>query len=151
MRKTFKEMKIKVLTPEASEEVQNALFGLGCKWNGDAEGYVQLTSKKALFVDENGKITHMTNADEYFNTHKYPEMFLVNGVFLSAVARDAHEALTTSPVERPPLGLKPRSIHDKLRMLEILEAMHRYVKADKKMPYAWHEEYRELAQQFVEE
>ena len=51
----------------------------------------------------------------------------------------------------PPLGLVPKFIHDersydsdydsnKYRANEILEAMQRYVKADKKIPKSWFNE-----------
>ena len=46
--------------------------------------------------------------------------------------------------ERPPLGLMPRSIHDKARILEILAAMDRYIRADKAVPAKWFNELREI-------
>ena len=39
--------------------------------------------------------------------------------------------------EKPPIGLKPKHIHDKERALEILSAMQRYTDADLKIPQEW--------------
>lgn len=43
-------------------------------------------------------------------------------------------------VENIPIGLKPLSIVEKERTLEVLEAMHRYVKADQIVPKEWRTE-----------
>lgn len=45
----------------------------------------------------------------------------------------------------PPLGLQPRYIHDRDRVLEILEAVRRYVLAGKKVPTEWIHELQELS------
>lgn len=47
-------------------------------------------------------------------------------------------------VEKPPLGLKPKWIHDKQRKREIIEAMERYSNAGKPIPAEWVEELKEL-------
>jgi DNA-directed RNA polymerase subunit RPC12/RpoP len=39
--------------------------------------------------------------------------------------------------KKPPIGLKPKNIHDQERALEILAAMTRYVEANKTIPEAW--------------
>jgi len=39
--------------------------------------------------------------------------------------------------ERPPLGLKPKWIHDQHRQSEILSAMNRYLEAGKTPPKEW--------------
>lgn len=39
--------------------------------------------------------------------------------------------------EKPPLGLKPKSIHDRERAMEIIAAMERYTNANKKIPREW--------------
>lgn len=150
----FKEMKIKVQTPEKSEAVQKLLFGLGYVWEGDKEGRVQNTNSKALFADYRGKITHMPRVDDYFDNHRYPEYSFRNGILREVGGEGEVVAVTYAPiVDTPastPLGLKPRATHDKMRMLEILEAMHRYVKADKKIPYEWNTEFGDLKHQFSE-
>lgn len=47
-------------------------------------------------------------------------------------------------VERPPLGITPRYIHDERRLLEIREALIRYYVDFRPIPVAWIEEYNEL-------
>jgi hypothetical protein len=47
-------------------------------------------------------------------------------------------------MSKPPLGLRPRFIVAKLRIQEILEAMQRYVEADKAIPDEWRTELIEL-------
>lgn len=43
-----------------------------------------------------------------------------------------------------PAGLMPLSSHDKKRALDIVEAMHRYVIADKPIPNEWFAELSDL-------
>ena len=47
-------------------------------------------------------------------------------------------------VLKPPLGLKPKYIHDKIRIKEILDAMERYSYQRFPVPIEWVEELREL-------
>ena len=47
-------------------------------------------------------------------------------------------------VPKPPLGLKPKYIHDKARVKEILDAMERYAYQRFPVPIEWVEELREL-------
>ena len=47
-------------------------------------------------------------------------------------------------VPKPPLGLKPKYIHDKTRIREILDAMERYSEQRFPIPIEWVEELREL-------
>lgn len=49
---------------------------------------------------------------------------------------------TTVPI--PPLGLKPKYIHDKARVKEILDAMERYSYQRFPVPIEWVEELKEL-------
>lgn len=44
----------------------------------------------------------------------------------------------------PPLGLKPKYIHDLQRKNEILDAIERYIQANEEIPIKWIEEYNEL-------
>lgn len=46
--------------------------------------------------------------------------------------------------QAPPLGLKPKWIHDAQRIREIFEAMERYSDAEKPIPREWIDELREL-------
>lgn len=50
-------------------------------------------------------------------------------------------------VPKPPLGLKPKYIHDKARVKEILDAMERYSYQRFPIPIEWIEELRELIEQ----
>jgi hypothetical protein len=47
-------------------------------------------------------------------------------------------------MDRPPLGLKPRHIHDDARMLEIIYAIVRHEEARTPIPKEWWEEMRDL-------
>ena len=46
--------------------------------------------------------------------------------------------------EPGPLGLRPRHIHERLRLIEVLNAMIRYAQADKQIPNEWVEEVSDL-------
>ena len=48
-------------------------------------------------------------------------------------------------IEKPPIGLRPKIVHDQPRAVEILEAMLRYVEADKAVPQAWLDELKFLS------
>lgn len=48
--------------------------------------------------------------------------------------------------QKPPLGLKPKNIHDEERMSDIAQAISRYIEAVKTIPTEWVEEYNELSQ-----
>jgi hypothetical protein len=54
------------------------------------------------------------------------------------------EFLELTQTERPPLGVKPQKLHDELRMIEILEASIRYLKAGDNPPIEWKNELSEL-------
>ena len=45
---------------------------------------------------------------------------------------------------KPPLGIKPRAIHDRERACAILHAMIRYSAAGKTVPSIWRDEVRDL-------
>jgi hypothetical protein len=53
--------------------------------------------------------------------------------------------------DKPPLGLRPRFIMERNRMIEIFEAMLRYVDADKKVPKKWRKELNELLTSLLKE
>ena len=46
---------------------------------------------------------------------------------------------------KPPLGLKPRKIHDQDRMNEIISAIERYSEESMLIPKEWTDELRDLA------
>lgn len=62
------------------------------------------------------------------------------------------ETLEGVPVkyeEKPPVGIKPRYIHDGERLCEILNAMDRYSKASKHIPGEWIDELRDLINELI--
>ena len=54
------------------------------------------------------------------------------------------EVKNIQTVPLPPLGLTPKLIHNKKRVLEILDAMERYSYQRFPIPIEWVEELREL-------
>lgn len=52
--------------------------------------------------------------------------------------------LHVAAAEKPPLGLKPRKIHDEERLQALAEAITRYVVERKPVPEEWFAEYDEL-------
>lgn len=50
---------------------------------------------------------------------------------------------------RPPLGLKPRWVHNEQRLREVNEAIQRYRAANKEVPKVWYKEHSLLTVQFV--
>ncbi len=47
-------------------------------------------------------------------------------------------------VKKPPVGLRPKWIMQEKRLIEIQEAMRRYIEANMIIPAEWTEEYNEL-------
>lgn len=45
---------------------------------------------------------------------------------------------------KPPLGVKPRYLHDSLREVNLFQAIKRYLDADIEIPIEWVQEYNEL-------
>lgn len=150
---TFKAMKIKIESGEHSHKVQKALFDQDYTWqSGDTSPLYtgQVDFAHHIYTTDAGKIGRQYGAqtiqDAYFQDSAKTEHFLIDGEFVTGMPI----RFMLEPVERPPLGLKPRNIHDRMRMLEVLEAMHRYVKADMKIPLEWHHEYIDFTKKFVD-
>ena len=53
-----------------------------------------------------------------------------------------------SELQKPPIGLKPRWIHDSERAKEILDAMARYTDANMSIPKKWIDELRDLYENY---
>lgn len=49
--------------------------------------------------------------------------------------------LMVGEYKKPPLGLKPKHIHDEQRQVEIKQAINRYVEVGKEIPLEWIDEY----------
>lgn len=60
------------------------------------------------------------------------------------IMRKMPEATEKPEPEKPPLGLKPRHVHDMERFVEIADAIHRYLAAGKSIPDEWIEELNDI-------
>ena len=49
-------------------------------------------------------------------------------------------------MDKPPLGLMPKDIHDRQRGIEIIAAIHRYIDAYKPFPRVWIKELLDYAE-----
>ena len=47
-------------------------------------------------------------------------------------------------VEKPPLGLMPKNLHEEVRFYDICAAISRYYNVEWKIPIEWVKEYNEL-------
>ena len=47
-------------------------------------------------------------------------------------------------LQRPPIGLEPKFVHDSKRFYDICDAISRYYNAGCKIPVKWIKEYNEL-------
>src|SRR6476646_7268944 len=54
------------------------------------------------------------------------------------------DTMNENQTTKPPIGLRPRWIHDQDRSLEIIDAARRYAEARKPIPVEWIDEFREL-------
>ena len=54
---------------------------------------------------------------------------------------------TLAPEEKPPIGLKPKYIHDYDRSMDILAAMKRYNDVGKEIPEDWFSELAEIIEE----
>ncbi|ASB90845.1 MULTISPECIES: hypothetical protein [Bacillus] len=71
------------------------------------------------------------------------EMVSVDSVDIEEKENSSYSA---SPIGfvKPPIGVKPRFIHDEQRAEELSGAIMRYIQANKSIPTEWLEEYNEL-------
>lgn len=60
---------------------------------------------------------------------------------------DAHPSTLAIPSIAPPIGLKPRSIQNRMRITEIQDAIKRYVDAIVPIPQEWFDELNDLIAQ----
>lgn len=54
------------------------------------------------------------------------------------------------PIEKPPLGLMPRKIHDERRLHDVANAINRYIAHGYEIPTEWVEEYNGLVNRIRE-
>lgn len=55
-----------------------------------------------------------------------------------------HDELDQKMIDKPPIGLIPKTIWLELRIKEIVEAMNRYIDVNKPVPTTWVEEYNTI-------
>lgn len=67
------------------------------------------------------------------------------------IMRKMPEATEKPETKKPPLGLKPRRVHDMERFVEIVDAIHRYVVAGKGIPTEWVEELSDIAWAYTDD
>jgi len=61
-----------------------------------------------------------------------------------------YEIVSDEPLKKPPLGLKPRSLHMEERLVDVKSAIQRYLDANRTIPDAWISEYNELIMEVFE-
>jgi hypothetical protein len=150
---TLKDMKIKIKDEQHSKQVQEALFNMGYEW-GDGGRTIKHTDAKALYTYEYGGLFYNSrdeDSTEHFDENEKPEYKLSFGTFVPAVYIPDPDFPQIVIVDDPHggqpgplLGLTPRIIRDKERLVEILEAMLRFAKGDMIIPDEWDNEYDEL-------
>lgn len=74
----YRSLKIKIISPQDSVNVQDFLFSKGCFWTefGDIDKHARKTEAYYLFVDSEGRIT-WSNSKEAFDVSSYDEIDLV--------------------------------------------------------------------------
>lgn len=74
-----------------------------------------------------------------FNNEEFAKKFQDKIIELSVLGK----------VEKPPLGLKPKCIHDEERLIEVKEAIQRYIDKCKLIPSEWIEEKYQLEKSII--
>lgn len=142
----LKAMKFRVESPEHSEKIQRALFCQGYRWltNPLTLQHTDATFLHTIFtLSGHGRYIDYAEDEHWFNVDKkdVPEYVLFEGHF---VRKDNMATCVEAAEERPPLGLRPKSVVNALRIREVVDAIHRYVYTDKVVPGEWLEELQEL-------
>lgn len=132
----FREMLIKINSPEHSEAVQKKLFELGYEW-ANYGARVRNTRLDAMRCDDEGVL--WCSRECHYLT-EYPHLPWVD--ILAEQQQEVQE-----PV-KPPIGLVPRSVFEVVtrqqRTKDIFAAMQRYAEAGKNVPVEWIDELKEL-------
>lgn len=144
---------------EHYKEVVAALEALGCSCYL-AGPYIN--DKHIFSYDSRWMLTMTSEIGEYyFKNHKNIEAYVVNGKITTEKPLEGKRTtwqqlvdkiIETSPGAKevvempvaPPVGLRPRSVVEQQRLLEIFEAMHRYVQVGKEVPIEWRVELDDL-------
>lgn len=129
-------LKIRIIDEYHDRSVQKALAELGLRWySREAFWQADEGGNHSLYVDTTDKYLSMMprqdpQSESFFVNDDRQEMFLHSDGKLYGSPEVKH-------VERGPLGLKPRKLHDEQRLQELLAAMTRFTEAGKEIPEAW--------------
>lgn len=96
----MKQMKIRINSPEHSEQVQKALFELGYEWQSDGQ-QVRNTLDLYLFTGS-WQPEHITCSceEETFNNKNFPEYVLQNGTLVPANTNQEFKVGNTAIVKK---------------------------------------------------
>jgi hypothetical protein len=133
---TYKNMKIAITNPEYSVKVREKLRDEGydfaaLQWNDPVfvrAGYLYTYDSGLVMKGEADRLG-------YFKGHPNEEYVLV-GDELKKASEYFKQPETPQP-KAPPLGLKPKKLHDQERLIEIIDAMYRYVSTNNVIPAEW--------------
>ena len=119
-------MKIPNMVAEATQR-----FGLGLKFYNLANGKC-VDIKPIVGVKVEGAMVYIRyRSDLVASIHR--NLFMV----VDKTCEDVTEKFLALTYERPPLGLKPQSVHNAQRYHAIVAAMKRYREAGVKVPKKW--------------
>lgn len=157
----FKRMKFKVKDAEHSKAIQEALFKEGYEWKSRTDMQRPRHLDMAHLYTYEDRVICYGNAASTFNEADHVEHFLVEGKIVdmgywtqpttgvTLTVNDSGYALSSAGIgaikfSTEPAPLKTKAEHDKQRRLDILQAMVRYVEADKYIPTEWISEFSYL-------
>lgn len=144
----MKNIKVRITPQVRGADILLTMLAAGYKIESPAI-QSEIISNEAVWVFGNDStlIGCLGRDDDDAAPDYYEEHFVVNGQLVTKNYWTQPKTPEQKPVERPPLGLRPRNVVLHLRNKEILEAIGRYVEAGKKVPQEWIEE---LAQNNME-
>lgn len=94
------------------------------------------------FFEQAYFVTKKDNPDKYvWHEHNIGEAF---EKMKNSLTEETLRDLTEPKTEKPPLGLKPKYIHDEQRLSEVKNAIDRYFEKNKEIPSEWIEEKYQL-------
>lgn len=132
--------KIRIKDPAHSVAVQTVLFEMGYKWIRSFSAVIELTDKKALYVDddiEDGKHITWGCQGSSFDIHSYREHWLVDGKLVTS------EAIVGASTP-PPVVLRSRKVVMQERVKEIAQAVIQAFDNGQEIPHNWQRELDDL-------
>jgi hypothetical protein len=157
----MKDMKFRIRDEQHSKDIQEALFKEGYVWGcDDFDGSPMHTEKGFLTAYPMWMKVYYLETEGCFIDHSNPEHFLLYGKIVTkeeyetakkdwegaeaVIFGDAVE-VAAQPSQEPHVSpLRPRSVVNALRLREVIDAIQRYVYADKVVPEEWLDELRDL-------